>query len=232
MKKLKILIFVCLLTFCGTAWAEKFPDLGECTGDYVRLRKTPDTKSEIIDQVNKGDFFILLDVKEVNGEKWYLIDNPTRTGNAWIFGKYVKKYYDLKDSEHTPAYVIAMQLRLDYGITPAKTRALYGKPLESVMDTEGFLTGLKYNGFELAYDEETVSLTNVSIGFEEDGKDSDKKFGPIKIGDTTKKLREVFGKYIKDEAGYWSVETPSGERMYFNIGDGKVNSMQWLIEEH
>ena len=225
-------MLVCLLTFCGTAWAEKFPDLGECTGNSVRLREKNDTESEIIGQVNKGDTFVLLDVKKVNNQKWYLIDHPTKIGNAWIFGKYVKKYYRLKDSEHTPTHVIAMQLRLDYGITPEKARALHGKPLKVLEDIYGNFTGLKYDGFEVSYNEEKGFLSDVAVGFEDAEDATGLNFGPIKIGDDTKKLREVFGKYIKPDENFWSSEAPSGEVMYFNIEDNKVSSMQWLIEEH
>ena len=232
MKKIKILILVCLLMFCGTAWAEKFPDLGECTGNNVRLREEPDTEAAIIGQVNKGDSFVLLDVKDVDGEKWYLIDHPTKQGSAWIFGKYVKKYYRLKDSEYTPTHVIAMQLRLDYGITPEKTRVLHGKPREILKDIYGNFFGLKYDGFQLDYNEEKSYLSSVAIGMEDDNSGAEGSFGPIKIGDSTEKLREIFGKYIKPDENFWSSEAPSGEVMYFNIEDNKVSSMQWLIEEH
>ena len=226
-------MLVCLLTFCGTAWAEKFPDLGECKGNSVRLREKPDEKSEIIGKVNKGDTFVLLDVKKVNNQKWYLIDHPTKIGSAWIFGKYVKKYYSLKDSEHTPAHVIAMQLRLDYGITPEKTRALHGKPLEVIRDAYGNFIGLKYEGYSLQYSYENEFLSNVEVGIEDDEDASEKNFGPIKIGDDTKKLREVFGKNIRDEENFWCCDLPSGEVIYFNVGeDKKIFSMQWLIEEH
>ena len=68
--------------FCGTAYAEKFPDLGKCIGNGIRLREEPDTKSEIIGKINNGDLFVLLDVKKVNGEKWYLVDHPTQKGSA------------------------------------------------------------------------------------------------------------------------------------------------------
>ena len=237
MKKIKILIFVCLLTLCGTAWAEKFPDLGVCTVNNVRLREEPDTEAEIIGQVNKEDTFVLLDVKKVNNQKWYMIDHPTKAGSAWISGKYVKKYYRLKDSEHTPAHVIAMQLRLDYGITPEKARALHGKPLDVVRDAYGNFSGLKYEGFELGYgydyEPEKMYLRSVSVGFE-DGEDATKaNFGPIKIGDDTKKLRKVFGKNIRDEENFWASDLPSGEVMWFNIDENKkIFSMQWLIEEH
>ena len=236
MKKIKILMLVCLLTFCGTAWAEKFPDLGECTGNNVRLREKPDAKSEITGRVNKGDSFILLDVKKVNNQKWYLIDHPTKTGSAWIFGKYVKKSYRLKDSEHTPAHVIAMQLRLDYGITPEKTRALHGKPLEVLNDVYGNFAGLKYKGFtlEYGYADEKNFLTSISAGLDDDDKDTaEANFGPVKIGDDTKKLREIFGKNIRDEENFWCCDLPSGEVMYFNTDENnKISSMQWLIEEH
>ena len=228
--RISALIFI--LIFCGTAYAEKFPDLGECTGNSVRLREEPDTESEIIGQVNKGDSFILLDVKKADGEKWYLIDHPTKKGSAWIFGKYVRKYYGLKDSDYTPAHVICMQVILDYGITPEKARTLHGKPLEVLHDIYGNFRGLKYDGFELSYNEEKGYLSDVTVGFEDDGSRTG-NFGEIKIGDDIKKLREIFGKNLRVEDGFCASEAPSGEIMYFNIdGNNKISSMQWLIEEH
>ena len=226
----KIFVFVFILIFCGTAHAEKFPDLGVCTGNGVRLREDPNTESEIVGQLKKGDTFILLDVKKVDGNKWYLIDHPSQKGNAWIFGKYVKKYYKLKDSEHTPTHDIAMQIRLDYGITSAKTRALWGEPNEILRDVYGNFYGLKYDSIEINYDYDDEHLRSISIGIYDE--DSEGNFGPVKIGDTTKKLREVFGKYIEPGEISWRSEAPSGEVMYFNIEDDKVRNMQWLIEEH
>ena len=202
-----------------TVWDDRFPDLGRCTADKVRLRENPNAKSKIIGQVNKNDLFVLLDAKEINGEKWYLIDNPTKKGKAWIFGKYVGKYYELKDSEHTPAHVIGMQIILDYGVTPEKTRALHGKPLENLK-------------FEVSYHEEAPTISNVAVGMEDNEGKAKRNFGPIKIGDDTKKLREIFGKDIRDEETFWAIDAPSGEAIYFNIDDNKISSMQWLIEEH
>lgn len=118
--KMKIFAFIFLLIFCGTAYAENFPDLGECTGNNVRLREEPDTESEIVGKVNKGDVFVMLDAKKINGKKWYLIDHPTKKGSSWIFGKYVKKFHEVHYSKLTPTHILAMQLRLDYGMTPEK----------------------------------------------------------------------------------------------------------------
>ena len=215
-----------------TVWDDRFPDLGRCTADKVRLRENPNAKSKIIGQVNKNDSFVLLDANEINGEKWYLIDNPTKKGKAWIFGKYVGKYYELKDSEHTPAHVIGMQIILDYGVTPEKTRALHGKPLEILRDIYGNFTGLRYDGFEVSYHEEAPTISNVAVGMEDNEGKAKRNFGPIKIGDDTKKLREIFGKDIRDEETFWTIDAPSGEVIYFNIDDNTISSMQWLIEEH
>ena len=231
MKKLFCATLIIFL-ICGTACAEKFPDLGECTGNGVRLREEPDTESEIVGQVNKNDSFVLLDANKINGGKWYLIDHPTKKGKAWIFGKYVRKYYELKDSDHTPAHVICMQVILDYGITPEKTRALHGKPLENLKDVYGNFIGLKYDGFEVNYQEEEGHISNVAVGFEDDGSKTG-NFGGIKIGDDIEKLRGIFGKNLRVEDGFCASEAPSGEIMYFNIDENnKISSMQWLIEEH
>jgi len=217
----------------NTIWDDRFPDLGLCISDKVRLRASPGTDAKIVGQVNKNNTFVLLDVKEINGEKWYLIDHPAKKGNAWIFGKFVKKYYDLKDCDHTEAHKITMQLRLDYGITPDKTRALHGKPLEILRDGYGNFEGLKYKNFTLyyGYDEEN-ELSRIELGY--DGKVTG-NFGPIKIGDDKTKLLKVLGqgKNIWDEETFIMCDSPSGEVINFNLDENnKISSMSWLIEEH
>jgi len=220
----------------NTVWNDRFPDLAMCRGNKVRLRENPDTNSKIIGQLNENTTFILLDAKEVNGEKWYLIDHPSKKGSAWIFGKYVEKYYKFKDCDYTPAHEIAMQLRLDYGITPEKTRALLGKPLKTLKDAHGNFAGLKYKDYDLYYehyDDSGYNIKQIQVGYGDDEGKAKGNFGPIKIGDDKTKLFKIFGNNIRDEENFVNVDLPSGEVMYFNFDENnKISSMNWMLEEH
>ena len=39
---------LCLVLLCGTAYAAKYPEMGICTGEKVRLRDSPSSKGKII----------------------------------------------------------------------------------------------------------------------------------------------------------------------------------------
>ncbi len=170
----------------------------------------------------------MLDAKKINGKKWYLIDHPTKKGSAWIFGKYVKKFHEVHYSKLTPTHILAMQLRVDYGMMPEKTRLLHGKPREILRDGEEKFMELKYDHFSLYYsDEGNNYIWDISIGIDY----PEGNFGPIKIGDDVKKLREFFGEDIEEEyKNFWSGMAPTGETIDFCIDENnKIKSMRWAI---
>ena len=72
----------------------KFPMFGYCTGDNVRLRESPGTKSKIIGKFNVMDGMTIFDERRVKGEIWYLVepytyDTEKRNLRGWIIGRYV-----------------------------------------------------------------------------------------------------------------------------------------------
>ena len=72
----------------------KFPMFGYCTGDNVRLRESPGTKSKIIGKFNAMDSMTIFDERRVKGEIWYLVESYTyytdkKNLRGWIIGRYV-----------------------------------------------------------------------------------------------------------------------------------------------
>ena len=68
----------------------KFPMFGHCTGDNVRLRETPGTKSKIIGKFDNYDWMTIFDEKRVKGEVWYLVEPEKKALRGWIIGRYVE----------------------------------------------------------------------------------------------------------------------------------------------
>ena len=68
----------------------KYPDFGYCTGDNVRLRESPGTKSKVIGKLNNMDWMTIFDEKKVKGEIWYLVEPERENLRGWIIGRYVK----------------------------------------------------------------------------------------------------------------------------------------------
>ena len=118
----------------GKAKVNNYPALGVCTGNYVRLRDNPGTDSEVLaHRANRGDMLILLKGQTVNGDLWYAADNPVDEGTVWISGQFVDVYSE--NNNNNLAYKTAISVRMSYGITPNKARALHGEPNNVTSDT-------------------------------------------------------------------------------------------------
>ena len=128
-----------VMLFCGTAWGASYPELGVCTGDRVRLRESPGTKGKIVGQVDTGRHLVILGTAKSGGQTWYKVDHSDRKGTAYIISGYVKSCYRLPLEEEF------VRLRLDFGVSPAKTKVLLGRN-PRVLD-EGF----EYPGVMLWY---------------------------------------------------------------------------------
>ena len=204
---------------------EGYPVLGICTGNNVRLRDNPGTKSKVIGAANDTDMLIVLGVRHIDGDAWYAVDNPKDQGTAWIFGQYVDT--NKGDSYGTPAYTMALQVMMNFGLTVQKAKALWGKPKNS--DHEKFyseLAGrdmeedtLQYDGFNLHYLDNSLNHVDVSKkGF---------AFGSLQIGDSEQKMRSVLGNPSGEGDEGCTYEISDLESLQFELRDGVITNMEW-----
>ena len=133
-RKVKVfaLAVMVLMSFAECVFAgPEYPTLGRCTGDNVRLRESPTTKSRILGEVSEPQELVILGERKVNGQTWYNVDDPFDDREAWISGRYVRK----DNNERTPAYVAAVKIRSAFGQTSRKTRAIFGRPQDIERET-------------------------------------------------------------------------------------------------
>ena len=170
----RILAVLCVLLFCGTAYAAKYPEMGICTGEKVRLRESPSTKGKIIGLVKPDrNRFVVLDEVHSGGQKWYKIDHPTKKGTAYVAAEYV---------EITPVGNIFAEVRLTFGVYPEKTRAIFGRPSWKVQ--QGWEDSQKLeikDSYALYYNEDGIWCAIVFL-------DGDKAIAGIRTGDRPQKL--------------------------------------------
>ena len=102
----KILAVVCVLIFCGTAYAAKYPAMGVCNAERVRLRASPGTKGKFLGFVEPGRnrFVILGEAYSDSYSFWYdkdglyqaSIQEDAKKALAWIHvGDKAEKLSDL-----------------------------------------------------------------------------------------------------------------------------------------
>lgn len=220
MKKL-VCSLVILLGLSAVSFGAEYPEIGVCMRDNVRLREDPGTDGKIIGRADIGTQFVILDEIYSDGQKWYEIDNPTQEGNAFIIAKYVNYgWYRGNDGAINTGKDFA-EVRITFGITPEKTRALLGSNPKVHDET------LEYPGINLSYDEgylSTVELTKKGYAI-----------AGMEVGDPITKLIEMGmpESYIKDleEARNakdddepvggpegWTYESASGESIFFQFG--------------
>ncbi len=99
-------VLAAILAVCSACEAKsRFAELraiGMCTGDYVRYRGLPNTKTEIYGCMHNGEKVIVESRISVKGVTWYEI-LPYGTQNiAFISGKYIIPCYD-EDVQRSPA---------------------------------------------------------------------------------------------------------------------------------
>mgnify|MGYP002623873019 CR=1 FL=1 len=223
----KIIALLWLMLLCGTAWGMNYPEIGVCTGDSVRLRERPGTKSRILGTIDTGRQLVILGETSSGGQKWYKVDHPAKRGTAYILSSYVNGWYS---NGSTPTGRDFVNVRLTFGITREKARTLFGKPSSTNFG------GLQYPGIELMYDD-GVNLSYVRVT---------RKGLPIagvEVGDMVMKLVEMGmpEQYITDleNAGSsnsdepedgpegWTYESATGETIFFDFG---VNNTGFIIE--
>lgn len=222
-----LLACLAVALLAAPAAAEDYPTLGWCTGNAVRLRDEPSTgkDSKIIGKVNDVDLLIVLGETSVDGDTWYEVERPKQKGTAWIFGKYVAT--DEGDAVGTPAYNMAVRIRMTFGQTPEKAKALLGKPRKETKGKFWFEPGaqnltraiLEYPDFKLEYVQDQLRHVNVSGGMT--------PFGDIRIGDRMERVRDVLGPPSEEGNEGWSYEVSPVERILFEERGGKVHMMTW-----
>lgn len=206
--------------------SEKYPTLGMCTGNGVRLRDNPWTNSNVIGRANDMDILVLLGERKVNGDIWYAVDNPIDSGTVWISGQYIDTYKG--DYSDTPAFKMSLEVRMNYGIKPEKARALFGEPDKLIKDTFFFDTAgrelredtYEYSGFTLRYVEDRLRHVEIFGG--------DLKFGALSIGSTREELIKILGKPEENtDAENITYEVSPIEEFLFELEDDAIVRMTW-----
>ena len=219
----KILAVLWLMVLCASAWAMNFPELGVCVGDNVRLRDSPNTKSRVIGRADAGTRFVILSETRSGGKKWYRIDHPTKKGSAYIAAEFVNGWYN---EGKIPVGKDFADIRLNFGMTPEKTKLLLGKPTEeNAQDEFEYLT---YRGCDVHFEEQYLSYVHVhKRGYEIAG---------CQVGDNASKLvvfgmpenelpdltDEKYKNWDAEEDGPigpegWTYESASGEAIFFGF---------------
>ena len=164
----KFLAVLCVLIFCTTAYAAKYPAMGVCNADRVRLRASPGTKGKFLGFVEPDkNRFVLLGEARADGMKWYKIDHPTKKGTAYIAADYV---------EVMPVGSEFAEVRLTCGNYPEKTIAIFGKPSYS---SEKFVS--YSDSYSFWYDKNGLYQASIQ-------KDKKKAIAGIHVGDKAEKL--------------------------------------------
>ncbi len=163
----------------------KFPALGICTASNVRLRNAPGTgsKSKIVGRADDSDRLILLGAKSIDGELWFMIDNPFDKGRAYITGRYV----EVIDNE-SQAHKALINMRRTFGLTPAKTRILLGKPSRTLKGNNETTYDMKfiYKGCEIEYINDRIRNIEIS--------QKGWNFGGVHVNDSLQKAYNALGK--------------------------------------
>ena len=204
-----------------------YPALALCTGSSVRLRDNPGTDSEILARADKGDMLVLLKDQSVNGDIWYAADNPVAEGTVWISGQFVDIY---SNNNGKPAYKLALDVRMNYGLKPDKARALYGEPDEVTRDKFFFdpagkeLTEevLIYKNFELRYVENRLRHVEILKG--------GAAFGSLMLGQEADDVVKALGAptvRAEDDTSFTYEVTPNESFLFEFDEDGIITHMTW-----
>ena len=224
-KMLAVLVVLCC---CGSAFAANFPEIGICTGERVRLRASPGMKGKFLGFVEPDrNRFVILGEVHADGLKWYKLDHPTARDTAYIAGQYVKIL---------PVSEAFAEVRLTFGISPEKTRAICGAPTSEGSEF------LDYSErYYLWYDKNGLRMADIH----ENGR---KEIAGIRLGDDAEKLSALgmpaseltvsAGEEYPLPYGCWVyMDKASGEQIVFHfIGrtakDAVIDSMTWSRPTH
>ncbi len=221
----KVFALLLLLLFCGSAYAAKFPEMGICTGERVRLRQSPGTKGKILGVVEPDrNRFVILGETRADGMKWYKIDHPTEKGTAYIAADYVKI---------TPVGNVFAEVRLTFGVYPEKTRALIGKSLyfdnEDFQDLDSECLRDK-DRYSFIYNKDGIWNARIM-------RKSEKSIAGIHIGDRVRKLfalgmsedeLDTDDSEERYDVPAWTLENENGsENVTFSYERGVITDITW-----
>lgn len=244
---LAILLFVMAVS---CAWAEEkifveYPTLGECTADNVILRSKPDTSAKIIGRLNEFDKIIVLRNVKAKDGVWYEVDNPAGKEEAYVSGKYLVPAYKQEFQRSAGAKVLT-DIRLTYGATPAKMRALSdgtGKITRRESNTGFPFVVADWGDYRVLYWDTFEGRTGYIKSLEV--KRGNKSFGNIHIGDSTDKLRRELGDPVNENGSLWEYEIylygyhegyveelVDACIFRFSIEDGKISRMYHYNHEN
>ena len=186
--------------------------------DAIRqvIRENPDTESEIVGRLNKGDWIITLEETSVDGQKWYEVDHPTQEGTAWVSARYIETYKGYEIG--TPAYNMSIQIMMTFGLRAEKARALLGDP-DRELEDRGDKKILEYGDCRIVYVEgrlQSVEVFERSLAF-----------GSLKVGDSESKLTKALGGPAEKARGDWRYEIDPNGRLTFTVDNGKIVHMSW-----
>lgn len=203
---------------------KSFPDLGSCTGNSVRLRSKPDTKSEILGKLNEFDRAIAINQRIINGKKWFQVEHPTASGTAWVYGDYlIPELYAMK-----PVFKrLLIKLNQDYGVTSEKARVIFGDEIKiktekfSRPDVSYTKTFVSHKNFNLEYLNNNLTEVEVMSG--------DFPFGDIKIGDNAEKVIKILGEPDNRENSVFLYNVDDMTMFSFSIENGVITHMNYMF---
>ena len=246
-KKILLAVLICVMA-ASFAFGEstifvEYPTLGECKGDNVRIRTSPNKNSEVIGKLNEYDKIIVLRKVTSKNGVWYEVDNPTGEGEAYIFGKYLVPAYKQKFQRSKGAKILT-EMRLTYGSTFEKMQELSDEPGKLTRrDNDGIHSVIVDLGdYRVFYRESEEGVMGYLKSMEI--KSGNKSFGNIHIGDSTEKLRRELGDPKKESSTSWEYdiclygyhegyveECVDACIFRFSIEDGKISRMYYYNRE-
>jgi len=211
MKRSLIVMLIVLLcsTICyGRERFAAFPTIGVCTGSYVRYRAEPNTDADIWGRLQNGDKVIVVGQTVVDGEIWYEILPSNAQDSAFVYGKYLKPYYD-ENTQQSRAGKLIMDILQVY--SPYKDNDYYseygGEEVKRKYGRDGWLR--------------RVEAWKSGCSFGNDA-DTDKN---INIGDNVSKLEKVLGEPDDMSGSEWIYTAGDYATLTFRVRDGKIVRM-------
>ena len=211
MKRLILAVLIALLCASFAECAGKFaafPTIGVCTGDSVRYRAKPDTKSEIWGSLALNEKVIVDSLKVIDGEIWYEILPKDAQDSAYVYGKYLSPYFD-EEAQKSPIHNIVIDILQVY--SPYEDYDYYteygGEEVKRTYDKSGWLV--------------RVEAWKKGCSFGNDGHDESKN---ISIGDDVSKLAKILGEPGKKSGSEYEY-TAGTSSLTFRIDDGKITRM-------
>ena len=206
---LAVLIALLLVSFAeGVGKFAAFPTVGVCTGDSVRYRAKPDTKSEIWGSLSLNEKVIVDGQKVIDGETWYEILPKDAQDSAYVYGKYLAPYFD-EEAQKSPVHAMVIDILQVY--SPYEDNDYYteygGEEVKRNYDKSGWLV--------------RVEAWKPGCSFGNDGQDESKN---ITIGDDVSKLTKLFGEpNMKSDSEY--EYTAGTSSLTFKTENGKITRM-------